>query len=406
MVEASKMLIGAALVAAVTLLNTIGRRYVPSKLRVFIPSVGWFLINVSIARGEFVWYACSLAIQGLFATLLFMTLGFKSDLVSRAIIFPFLVTAMAGWAKEVLPPIGKTATLALTAVQVWEVISGIVLLACYPACIMQVLEQQDARNRRVRAVARTLMRKKDKNVDVRLVPALDGKHELQTLVIRQGAETTRWCVYCGGNAEFLENTINDIHVISDAIKANVVLFNPRGIGYSTGNVSRLEDFVEDTVAVAKDYIAKEKIEEKNLLFFGHSIGAGAAAQAVGNHFPQASLVVDRSFSSMADAAVPFSYLTPNATRKVFPLCVGKLDTVAGWDKIKHNRKLLLYAKEDEIIKYDISSAARLPQFQKDGADASKVVELLGAPPSYHNSLLSAFENYEEVSNRMNKLFSA
>ncbi|KAK7201325.1 Chlamydia CHLPS protein (DUF818) [Novymonas esmeraldas] len=400
------MIVGSALVLAVAAVNGAAHRYLPTKLRVFAPAVGWFLINLSIAHGPFVWYACSLAVQGLFATLLFMTLGFKSDLVSRAIIFPFLATAMAAWSKEFIPFIGTWTTVAVALVQLWSILGGIIMLACYPANILQVLEQQDARNRRVRAVARTLVRKKDKSIDVRMVPSLDGKTELQTLVVKQAYETSRWVIYCGGNAEFLENSLNDIHVISDAIKAHAVLFNPRGVGYSTGHISQLGEFVEDVAAVARAYTESEKIEERHLLFFGHSIGGGSAAQVVAECYPQASLVVDRSFSSMSDAAVAFSYFTPNVTRKVFPWLVGDLCTLAGWDKVKHNRKLVLYSKLDEVIKYDIASIARLPQFQKDGTDTDKAVELLGTPPSYHNSLLNAFSNYEEVYTRIGKLFPA
>ncbi|AYU83084.1 hypothetical protein, conserved [Leishmania donovani] len=399
------MIFGSALVLVVAALNSSANRYLPAKLKLLAPSVGWFIMNLFIARGPLVWYVCSLAIQGLFATLLFMTIGFKSDLVSRVVILPFLSTAMAAWMKEVLPSVGVWTTVAVTFMQLWSILGGIIILACYPANILQVLEQQDARNRRVRAVARTLVRKKDKSVDVCMVPSLDGKTELQTLAVKQAYETSRWIVYCGGNAEFLENSLNDIHVISDALKAHAILYNPRGIGFSTGYLSQLGELVEDVAAVARAYIEKERIDENNLLFFGHSIGGGTAAQVVAECYPHASLVLDRTFSSMSDAAVAFSYLTPKVTRKVFPWFVGDLHTLAGWDNIRHNRKLVLYSKQDEVIKFDISSIARLPQFQKDGADADKAVELFGAPPSYHNSLLSAFDNYEEVCVRMSKMFT-
>ncbi|KAG5466861.1 hypothetical protein LSCM1_01038 [Leishmania martiniquensis] len=399
-----KMIFGSMLVLLVAAINSSASRYLPGKLKLFAPSIGWFITNLFIARGPFVWYACSLAIQGLFASLLFMTLSFKSDLVTRVIIFPFLATALASWVKEIVPAVGAWTTVAVTLVQLWSILGGLIIHACYPASILQILEQQDVRNRRVRAVARTLVRKKDKYVDVRMVPSLNGKSQLQTLVVKQAYETPRWIIYCGGNAEFLENSLNDIHVISDALQAHAILYNPRGIGYSTGYVSQLREFVEDAAAVARAYVEKEKIDETHLLFFGHSIGGGTAAQVVASYYPCAALVLDRTFSSMSDAAVAFSYLTPKVTRTLFPWFVGDLDTLAGWGRVKHNRKLILYSKHDEVIEFDISSIARYKQFQKDGADADKAVELLGAPPSYHNSLLCAFDNYEEVCARMSKMF--
>lgn len=386
----------------VVLCNSPAVRHLPPFMRMLLPSVGWFVTNLAIARGPFVWYACSLAIQGVFATLLFTIVGFKSDLITRSLIFPFLVTAMAGWAKDFIPPISRLATAAVTALQLWSVVGGLIMLACYPGNIMQVLEQQEFRNRRVKAAVRNVV-KKDKKVDVNTVVSLDGKLHLQTLVVRQSYETPRWLLYCGGNAEFLENTISDIHVIADALQAHAVLYNPRGIGYSTGFITMLADIVEDAASVARYYIDKEKIDERHLIFFGHSIGGAAAAAVVARCHPQASLIVDRSFSTMSDAAIAFSYLTPKATTKLFPYFAGDLRTIDAWNSITHHRKLLLYAKQDEIIKYDVASMARLPQFHAGGADADKVVELVGTPPSYHNCLLNAFDNFEEVSARMGKL---
>ncbi|KPA86276.1 hypothetical protein ABB37_00503 [Leptomonas pyrrhocoris] len=383
--------------------NSSAARYLPAMMRVLVPSFGWFAINLAIARGPFVWYGCSLAVQGVFATVFVTTIGFKSDLITRAFIFPFLATAMAGGAKDFIPPMSGWTTAIVTLLQLWSVMGGLIMLACYPGNIMQVIEQQKFRNRRVKMAARDLA-KKDKIVEVQTVPSSDKKLSLQTLVVKQSYETSRWVVYCGGNAEFLENTIIDIHVIADALKAHAVLFNPRGIGYSSGFITMLGDVVEDTASVAQYYVEKEKIDEKNLVFFGHSIGGAAAAEVVAQCHPQASLVVDRSFSAMSDAAVAFSYLTPKVTKKLFPLFAGDLRTIDAWNSIKHNRKLIFYSKQDEIIKYDVSSIARLPQFQMDGADAAKTVELLGTPPSFHNCLLSAFDNYEAVCAHMNKLF--
>lgn len=397
------MIVGPLIVLLVAVCNSSAARHLPATARIVVPSLGWFVTNLAIARGPFVWYACSLAIQGVFATLLFTTIGFKSDLITRAFIFPFLVTAIAGWAKEVIPPFSGWVTAAVTVLQLWSIVGGLIMLACYPGNIMQVLEQQDFRNRRVRAAAKSQL-KKDKKVSIHTVTSSDKKLNLQTLVVRQPYETSRWVFYCGGNAEFLENTINDIHVIADAVQAHAVLYNPRGIGYSTGFITLLGDVVEDAASVAQHYAEKEKIDERNMLFFGHSIGGAAAAEVVARSFPQAALVVDRSFSAMSDAAVAFSYLTPKVTRKLFPLFVGDLRTIDAWNSIKHNRKLILYSKQDEIIKYDIGSIARLPQFQPDGADAEKVVELVGTPPSYHNCLLNAYENTDEVAARMGKLF--
>ncbi|KPI90229.1 hypothetical protein ABL78_0611 [Leptomonas seymouri] len=399
------MIVGPLVVLLVVVANSPASRHLPTALRMCVPSFGWFVANLAIARGPFVWYACSLAIQGMFATLFLTTVFLKNDIITRSIIYPFFVTIMAAGAKEFLPSISGWTTATVTLVQLWSIFGGLIMLGCYPGNIMQVVEQQMFRDRRVKMAVRNLA-KKDKVIEEEKVPSLNRKIQLQTLVVKQSYETSRWVVYCGGNAEFLENTINDIHVIADALKAHAVLFNPRGIGHSTGFITTLRDVVEDTASVTKYFVEKEKINEKNLVLFGHSIGGAAAAEVVAQCHPQASLVLDRSFASMSDAAIAFSSLTPKATKKLFPLFVGDLRTIDSWNSITHKRKLILYSKLDEIIKYDVSSIARLPQFQAGGADAATTVELVGMPPSFHNCLLNMFDNYESVCARMNMLFAA
>lgn len=278
------------------------------------------------------------------------------------------------------------------------------MLACYPGTLMQILEHQEIRRRRFRSAIQNS--KKDNTVEMLLAKAPEAGGVICVATIKQTYKTNRWVVYCVGNAECLENTISEVSAIGNGLKANMMLFNHRGIGRSSGYLSCLDDLVKDAVVAVQFLIKRENIADgKSILFFGHSIGGAVAAQVVSQCCPMASLVVDRSFSSLADAAVAHSLFTPRVTRAIFPLLVGNLDTLSAWNCIEHDRKRILYVSGDEIIPYKVASIARLAQFQAGGKDFSKVLQLQGTPSSLHNSSLNAFENYADVLASMEQIFA-
>lgn len=384
----------ALLVGLVT--HTSATRLFPASLKVLGPSLGWFLTSLVLRRGCLPAYAVGLAVQGVLASVLYVRFGTTAALLIRIVYAPLLSAALAGLVGGFVPSgvVGKGAALVLLALQLWSLIGGSIMLACYPATVLQAMEPQAQRESGYRLYARSLIDDEDKKVIRRQVPGPRGV-VLDAVAIKQPFETEKWVLYFGGNAEFLENTVDDISVIGDGLKANMILFNHRGIGRSTGYVSQVSDLVEDGMAVAQHFIQHERINPKLLVLFGHSIGGGVAAQVAARCLPESPLVIDRSFSTLSDAAAVFSPFTPSVTRKLLPFFVGDLDSVEAWNAIAHRKKIIMYARADEIIRFDVSSIARLTQFSHGGPDEDRVYELHAAHvQTWHNSLLSAF--YERM----------
>lgn len=152
----------------------------------------------------------------------------------------------------------------------------------------------------------------------------------------------RWVLSSNGNAEFYEEKLNDYsfkHLLSE-LDGNAIVFNYPGVGCSTGMPNRN--------AMAKAYSAmlnfledQEKgIGAKEIIGYGHSIGAGVQGDALRSHELKQDVkyvfVKGRTFS---DLSTTVSHLINR------PL--GFLVKIFGWniDSVESSKKL----KAPEII---------------------------------------------------------
>ncbi|EPY34735.1 hypothetical protein STCU_01367 [Strigomonas culicis] len=283
------------------------------------------------------------------------------------------------------------------------------MLLCYPAPVVQVIQPQAARERELAHDAQTLSGS-GWSYERRLVRAPQTGVLLDTVVLRPPHPSARWVLYAGGNAQFMENSLPEGAYYGRQLAANVVLYNPRGVGRSSGGyVAHTSDLVEDAAAVAHHYAQTVPIAPRQLLFVGHSIGGGVVAEVAARCFPDSSLVLDRSFSSLREAAVGFSPLSARLTQALLPLCVGDLRTMDAWYALPHQRKMILYTRLDEILRYDLCSPARetVRDIVPRESYASRVVELHGAGiTTWHNTALAYFAEAPRVLATMSTFFAA
>ena len=235
---------------------------------------------------------------------------------------------------------------------------------------------------------------------------------LDATLISHGAvsdpsKSRKWVVYMGGNGEVAEHSIETVSAIADAIGANAVAFNFRGVGRSTHRTIGAESMVEDGVAVV-DYLLLTfpHLSERNILLFGHSLGGGVATQVVSRFRRHCGLVVDRSFSSLKDAAspvVPWKGFREFGIDSVF----GDFNTAAAFKLIPHERRLITFTRTDRVIPYHLSSFARMKSDQSVELLDSHIIELRGSRPmDTHNAPLSFFESgARETLQRMNQFLS-
>ena len=108
-----------------------------------------------------------------------------------------------------------------------------------------------------------------------------------------------------GNGMCYEHIIDDIKEDAKALKANVVGFNLRGVGQSTGKAKSKEDLVTDGIAQVQRLL-DQGMSPQNITLKGHSLGAGVAT-LVAQHFHQLgqpiNLFNSRSFSTITNFLV-------------------------------------------------------------------------------------------------------
>ena len=102
------------------------------------------------------------------------------------------------------------------------------------------------------------------------------------------------------NGVIYEQIVDFLDVYARQVRANVLVFNFRGVGGSTGWPYVASDLTEDGVAVTK-YILSKGVSESDITYHGHSLG-GAVAADTHRRFPKTKCVSDRSFSSMSTEA--------------------------------------------------------------------------------------------------------
>lgn len=375
-------------------------RVLPVPLNSVAPSLGWFATMTILWNSSRLCSSIFLIIQAIASSQVYSQFGTSSPILRRVFFLPLLSSSLAAFSAFLLQHKHNYTVALISCIQLWSILGGLIVAACFPVSVLTALTPQSERDQ-VKARAVDLLT--NGGFIVHTPSAEDSSGiVLDTITVMTKEPSDRWVLYCGGNGEFLETSVASFATFSTSLKANVILFNPRGVGRSTGYVWDMGNLADDAVAVVNYYVKHFNVNPKRLLLFGHSIGGGVVAKLGAERFPDSPVFIDRSFSKLSDAAVNFSPFSPEITRKIFPHLVGDLDSIGYWNQIQHNKKLVAFAKKDEIIVYSTSSLARLSQFSKGGGDEGKAIELHGRNVlSWHNSPLSVFEESEEILARLN-----
>eukprot|EP00043_Microstomoeca_roanoka_P021719 m.255527 g.255527 ORF g.255527 m.255527 type:complete len:383 (-) comp19835_c0_seq1:133-1281(-) len=216
------------------------------------------------------------------------------------------------------------------------------------------------------------------------------------------AQARHWVIFCNANGVPFEQNLEFLPVYSSALPANVLTFNYRGVGASTGWPHRGHDLVRDGEA-AVEFLLSKGVEPRHIIVHGHSLGGGVAA-AVAHKYRDVKVIHDRTFRDMTTAASviltimnqtmsfafaavvvfsigftarfsAFSHVLPfwilflswialgvvvQKSKVLFPLTPWVM-RVAGWDldvvsTFDAERGLCIYHLEDNVLPYQLSDA--------------------------------------------------
>ena len=110
-------------------------------------------------------------------------------------------------------------------------------------------------------------------------------------------DTGRWILFCHGNAGNIGDRLPVIEILH-RLGFSTLIFDYRGFGRSTGRPSEKNTYQD--AAAAWDWLVSEKgVEKERIMIFGRSLG-GAVATWLAREKNPGLLVVESTFTSIAD----------------------------------------------------------------------------------------------------------
>lgn len=149
-------------------------------------------------------------------------------------------------------------------------------------------------------------------------------------------------LFLHGNAGNISHRLDSIHIFHQ-LGLSVLIIDYRGYGKSTGTPSESGTYID--AETAWHYLIKEKnIESNNIIIFGRSLG-GAVAVWLAEQHPSAGIIIESSFTSVADVGKHYyPYLPTNLLTRI------KYPSIERIAKIT-TPMLFIHSKDDEIIPY-------------------------------------------------------
>ncbi|MGF1570788.1 MAG: alpha/beta hydrolase [Nodosilinea sp.] len=142
-------------------------------------------------------------------------------------------------------------------------------------------------------------------------------------------------LYLHGNAGNISSTLDRVMRLR-ALGASVLTIDYRGYGQSSGPFPSEQRLYQDALAACRFLQVEKGVASQHLVIYGHSLG-GAIGINVAGHIPQlAGLIVEGSFTAMADMATRSSY---NRWFPVQQLLTQRFDSI---NKVKDLKVPVLY----------------------------------------------------------------
>jgi len=156
------------------------------------------------------------------------------------------------------------------------------------------------------------------------------------------AESRATLLFLHGNAGNISHRLDSINIFHQ-LGLSVLIIDYRGYGKSTGEPSEQGTYID--AETAWYYLLKEKnIKSDNIIVFGRSLG-GAVATGLAEKHAAAGLIVESSFTSIADMGKHYYPYLP--TRLLARIKYSSIDRIAN---IK-SPTLFIHSKQDEVIPY-------------------------------------------------------
>jgi len=149
-------------------------------------------------------------------------------------------------------------------------------------------------------------------------------------------------LFCHGNAGNISHRLESI-ALFNSLGLNVLIFDYRGYGQSTGKVSE-QGFYQDVSAMWQALTDKQGIKAENIVIFGRSLGAAVASQLATRVKP-GGVILESAFASV-----------PEMAAQLYPFLPARLLARFQLNNMQHVKRiqsplLVIHSEDDEIIPY-------------------------------------------------------
>jgi pimeloyl-ACP methyl ester carboxylesterase len=164
-------------------------------------------------------------------------------------------------------------------------------------------------------------------------------------------------IWFHGNAGNIGDRVDNIKLLHDKTRISIFIFDYRGYGRSPGSSSETTTYLDGEAAMK--FVRRQlKVESKNLVIFGRSLGAAVAAEMASRHDSRA-VILESPFASIGEMVKVMLPALP-----IGPLLSAKFDVIDKVGKITAPL-LVLHGDQDEIIPFEqgqrVFAAARHPK---------------------------------------------
>jgi fermentation-respiration switch protein FrsA (DUF1100 family) len=162
-------------------------------------------------------------------------------------------------------------------------------------------------------------------------------------------------IFCHGNGGNIGHRLEKVRMLN-GLRIDVLVFDYRGYGESGGSPSENGLYL-DAEAVYDLLVNHKKVDPRQIIAYGESLGAAVAADLVSRH-DAGGIILEGSFTSVKDMAKRYFPFIPSFVLK------GGFQTL---EKIRSVEvpKLLFHSRDDEIVPFEfgerIFSAAPGPK---------------------------------------------
>lgn len=230
-----------------------------------------------------------------------------------------------------------------------------------------------------------------------------------TVNFREGeAQDQKWVVLFCPNSDGYESNLEFAKAHGNAVGANVLLFNYRGVGQSTGDAKCAKDLIQDGSSSVQ-FLLDKGVKPENIVLHGQSLGGGVAVRVAEEK--KVNVISVRSFKSYKRAAVEVAakYTHSRILGKVagglFVAYGWKLDAFKAWKKLPNENKAIMHHLEDNIINSNASLVKAVQKHDNELVEKN-IVQLKASSEDAHNySLATSLHDFKKLNDLTNNLLT-